>query len=172
MMQTEHKIVGETVTTPIIKYPTAFLEYLTTLLDFVCDSNIRIYHRTEAASCATAFMRKDLVNDEKYGKKFWNRVAVSLGEFMHLCFATLKKNDVKPRFFAYIMRMMLAFAHAASPSQKKILNEKIGADLSSLITDGKLVENDKKMKNVNSSIQYICNRGLVAALSQLERLIT
>ncbi|VDM09487.1 unnamed protein product [Wuchereria bancrofti] len=117
MIGNKNQILSEIVTAPFIKYPHALLSELPRIIDFAFNENIRAFQRIEALSCTVAFLRKDLVKNEQPDRqKIWRKIAKCLCSFASRFFSNLNLDNSKPRFFAYLVRVLTSFISISEES--------------------------------------------------------
>ncbi|VDM96416.1 unnamed protein product [Thelazia callipaeda] len=163
-----HHVMNDIVTTPIIKYPQAYFSELPRIIDFAFDENIRAFQRTEALSCALAFLRKDLAKTEKTEeRKIWKRVTKCLCVFAQKYFSEFSLDNAKPRFFAYLVRILTSFASLAEKSNKMALREALVDGLQNLCDNSESWNTSNKLKSLNCASKSICGRNSLASLKHL-----
>uniref|UniRef100_A0A1I7VUK5 DNA polymerase V n=1 Tax=Loa loa TaxID=7209 RepID=A0A1I7VUK5_LOALO len=168
MNDNKNQILSEIVTAPFIKYPHALLSELPRIIDFAFDENIRTFQRVEALSCTVAFLRKDLVkNEEPDRQKIWKKVTKCLSVFANRFFSNLNLDDSKPRFFAYLVRVLISFTSITEESNKNRLQESLTEVLKKLCNNTELWKSGDRLRRFNGASQSICGRKALASLKHL-----
>ncbi|VDN51878.1 unnamed protein product [Dracunculus medinensis] len=164
MKQTNNEILNEIATAPFVKYPRALLSSLKMIIEFAFNENIRIHRRTEAISCAIAFMRKDLLKEaEEQVENYCSSLAKRLGHIVQEYLSKFDMNDGKPRFFAYVIRLITAFASMSDLQSREKLAHYLVNDLNRLCESKALVQSREKIKRFNSASHAVCGRTIMAA---------
>uniref|UniRef100_A0A2K6WEW9 Uncharacterized protein n=1 Tax=Onchocerca volvulus TaxID=6282 RepID=A0A2K6WEW9_ONCVO len=168
MNDNKNQILNEIITAPFIKYPHALLSELPRIIDFAFDENVRAFQRVEALSCAVAFLRKDLMkNEEPDWQKIWKKVTKCLCTFANRFFSNFNLNDSKPRFFAYLIRVLTTFASITEESNKRRLQESLIEILKKLCDNTELWKAGDRLKRFNGISQSICGRKALGSLKHL-----
>uniref|UniRef100_A0A915PSG0 Gamma-aminobutyric acid receptor subunit beta n=1 Tax=Setaria digitata TaxID=48799 RepID=A0A915PSG0_9BILA len=168
MSDKNNQLLIEIVAAPFIKYPHALLNELPRIIDFAFDKNIRTFQRVEALSCAVAFLRKDLVKGkESDQQKMWKKITKCLCLFASKFFSELNLDDSKPRFFAYLVRVLTSFASITDESNKKRLQQSLVGALKELCNNAELWKMSDRLRRFNGTSQSICGRKALASLKYL-----
>uniref|UniRef100_A0AAF5PMZ6 DNA polymerase V n=1 Tax=Wuchereria bancrofti TaxID=6293 RepID=A0AAF5PMZ6_WUCBA len=168
MIGNKNQILSEIVTAPFIKYPHALLSELPRIIDFAFNENIRAFQRIEALSCTVAFLRKDLVKNEQPDRqKIWRKIAKCLCSFASRFFSNLNLDNSKPRFFAYLVRVLTSFISISEESNTQRLQESLTEVLKELCNNTELWKASDRLKRFNSASQSICGRKALASLKHL-----
>ncbi|VIO92726.1 conserved hypothetical protein [Brugia malayi] len=168
MNDNKNQILSEIVTAPFIKYPHALLSELPRIIDFAFNENIRTFQRIEALSCTVAFLRKDLVKNEQPDRqKIWKKIAKCLCSFASRFFSNLNFDNSKPRFFAYLVRVLTSFISISEESSKQCLQESLTEVLKELCNNTEFWKASDRLKRFNTASQSICGRKALASLKHL-----
>ncbi|VDK81297.1 unnamed protein product [Litomosoides sigmodontis] len=168
MNDKKNQILSEIVTAPFIKHPHALLSELPRIIEFAFDENIRTFRRVEALCCAVAFLRKDLMkSEEPHNQKIWKKFAKCLCVFANRFFSCFNLDDSKPRFFAYLVRILTSFASLAEESNKGRLQQSLTEILKEVCNTVELWKAGDRLTRFNGASQTICGRKALASLKHL-----
>uniref|UniRef100_A0A0N5ADE6 DUF2428 domain-containing protein n=1 Tax=Syphacia muris TaxID=451379 RepID=A0A0N5ADE6_9BILA len=172
MTQDGTEILCDVVLAPLQTYPTVFVDvFMETLVAYAFDSSLRIFRRTEALSCAVTFIRKDTVC-AKGSEAFWKGITKKIGKYVSEYISHLTVEEVKPRFLAFVVRLLSAFVGVCSVEDQKILLDLIGENLTFLENNVESWDLDGKRKQqINSNFRKICGRNAASAIKGVHKLL-
>ncbi|VDO52009.1 unnamed protein product [Brugia timori] len=118
-------------------------------------------------TCKTNLAEASVKNEQPDRQKIWKKIAKCLCSFASRFFSNLNFDNSKPRFFAYLVRVLTSFISISEESSKQRLQESLTEVLKELCNNTEFWKASDRLKRFNTASQSICGRKALASLKHL-----